>query len=151
MADPASFRDALTRANHTLKRALTDPRTLAGIGMFLKERNKDIIIGLADPMGAALSGSLAGRNDFDEKWSWGLSGRTRTKSRQSTHPGPAERSCGAVLRSVDTPAWHESRFRRSQEMSCWASKPADECLSGRAAGSLARRPMRSGGEQQGDE
>ena len=32
MADPASFRDALTRANHTLKRALTDPRTLAGIG-----------------------------------------------------------------------------------------------------------------------
>ena len=28
--------------------------TLAGIGMFLKERNKDIIIGLADPMGAAL-------------------------------------------------------------------------------------------------
>ena len=61
--------------------------------------------------------------------------------------GPAERSCG----SVDTPAWHESRFRRSQEMSCWASKPADECLSGRAAGSLARRPMRSGGEQQGDE
>ena len=28
--------------------------TLAGIGMFLKERNKDIKIGLADPMGAAL-------------------------------------------------------------------------------------------------
>ena len=28
--------------------------TLAGIGMFLKERNKDIVIGLADPMGAAL-------------------------------------------------------------------------------------------------
>jgi cysteine synthase len=28
--------------------------TLAGIGMLLKERNKDIVIGLADPMGAAL-------------------------------------------------------------------------------------------------
>ncbi|MHA1599233.1 MAG: cysteine synthase A [Alphaproteobacteria bacterium] len=28
--------------------------TLAGIGMYLKERNKDIVIGLADPMGAAL-------------------------------------------------------------------------------------------------
>jgi len=28
--------------------------TLAGIGMFLKERKKDIVIGLADPMGAAL-------------------------------------------------------------------------------------------------
>ncbi|WP_420561792.1 cysteine synthase A [Tepidicaulis sp.] len=28
--------------------------TLAGIGMALKERNKDIVIGLADPMGAAL-------------------------------------------------------------------------------------------------
>jgi len=28
--------------------------TLAGVGMFLKERNKDIKIGLADPMGAAL-------------------------------------------------------------------------------------------------
>lgn len=28
--------------------------TLAGIGMFLKERNEDILIGLADPMGAAL-------------------------------------------------------------------------------------------------
>ena len=28
--------------------------TLAGISMFLKERNKDITIGLADPMGAAL-------------------------------------------------------------------------------------------------
>jgi cysteine synthase A len=28
--------------------------TLAGIAMFLKERNKDIVIGLADPMGAAL-------------------------------------------------------------------------------------------------
>lgn len=28
--------------------------TLAGIGMFLKERNKDVVIGLADPMGAAL-------------------------------------------------------------------------------------------------
>jgi cysteine synthase A len=28
--------------------------TLAGVGMYLKERNKDIKIGLADPMGAAL-------------------------------------------------------------------------------------------------
>ena len=28
--------------------------TLAGIGMFLKERNKNVVIGLADPMGAAL-------------------------------------------------------------------------------------------------
>ena len=28
--------------------------TLAGTGMFLKDRNKDIVIGLADPMGAAL-------------------------------------------------------------------------------------------------
>ena len=28
--------------------------TLAGIGMFLKERNKSVVIGLADPMGAAL-------------------------------------------------------------------------------------------------
>jgi len=28
--------------------------TLAGIGMYLKESNKDIVIGLADPMGAAL-------------------------------------------------------------------------------------------------
>ena len=28
--------------------------TLAGVGMFLKERNKDVVIGLADPMGAAL-------------------------------------------------------------------------------------------------
>ena len=28
--------------------------TLAGTGMYLKERNKDIMIGLADPMGAAL-------------------------------------------------------------------------------------------------
>ena len=28
--------------------------TLAGIGLYLKERNKDIVIGLADPMGAAL-------------------------------------------------------------------------------------------------
>jgi formamidopyrimidine-DNA glycosylase len=31
-ADLASFRDALTRENHTLKRALTDPRLLSGIG-----------------------------------------------------------------------------------------------------------------------
>jgi formamidopyrimidine-DNA glycosylase len=30
--DPAAFRAALTRENHTLKRALTDPRILAGIG-----------------------------------------------------------------------------------------------------------------------
>ena len=28
--------------------------TLAGVGMYLKERNKDIVIGLADPMGSAL-------------------------------------------------------------------------------------------------
>ena len=28
--------------------------TLGGVGMALKERNKDILIGLADPMGAAL-------------------------------------------------------------------------------------------------
>jgi len=28
--------------------------TLAGVGMFLKERNGDVVIGLADPMGAAL-------------------------------------------------------------------------------------------------
>ena len=28
--------------------------TLAGVGMFLKERRRDIVIGLADPMGAAL-------------------------------------------------------------------------------------------------
>jgi cysteine synthase len=28
--------------------------TLAGVGMFLKERNPDVVIGLADPMGAAL-------------------------------------------------------------------------------------------------
>src|SRR5581483_5521917 len=31
-ADLASFREALTRENHTLKRALTDPRLLSGIG-----------------------------------------------------------------------------------------------------------------------
>ena len=31
-ADPASFRAALLRENHTLKRALTDPRLLSGIG-----------------------------------------------------------------------------------------------------------------------
>jgi formamidopyrimidine-DNA glycosylase len=31
-ASPAAFRDALRRENHTLKRALTDPRLLAGIG-----------------------------------------------------------------------------------------------------------------------
>jgi formamidopyrimidine-DNA glycosylase len=31
-ADPASFRAALTEENHTLKRALTDPRSLSGIG-----------------------------------------------------------------------------------------------------------------------
>jgi len=31
-ADPASFRAALTTENHTLKRALTDPRLLSGIG-----------------------------------------------------------------------------------------------------------------------
>ena len=28
--------------------------TLAGIGMFLKERNKDVVIGMADPMGSAI-------------------------------------------------------------------------------------------------
>jgi formamidopyrimidine-DNA glycosylase len=31
-AAPAEFRDALLRENHTLKRALTDPRILSGIG-----------------------------------------------------------------------------------------------------------------------
>jgi formamidopyrimidine-DNA glycosylase len=31
-AAPEEFRDALTRANHTLKRALTDPRIFSGIG-----------------------------------------------------------------------------------------------------------------------
>lgn len=31
-ADPAAFRTALTRENHTLKRALTDPRIFSGIG-----------------------------------------------------------------------------------------------------------------------
>jgi formamidopyrimidine-DNA glycosylase len=31
-AELAAFRDALTRDNHTLKRALTDPRTFSGIG-----------------------------------------------------------------------------------------------------------------------
>jgi formamidopyrimidine-DNA glycosylase len=31
-ADAAAFRDALRRENHTLKRALTDPRILSGIG-----------------------------------------------------------------------------------------------------------------------
>src|SRR6266436_2111377 len=31
-ADPAAFRAALERENHTLKRALTDPRLLSGIG-----------------------------------------------------------------------------------------------------------------------
>jgi formamidopyrimidine-DNA glycosylase len=31
-SDPASFRSALTAENHTLKRALTDPRLLSGIG-----------------------------------------------------------------------------------------------------------------------
>jgi len=31
-ADLAAFHDALTRENHTLKRALTDPRTFSGIG-----------------------------------------------------------------------------------------------------------------------
>ena len=28
--------------------------TLAGVGMALKERNRDVVIGIADPMGAAL-------------------------------------------------------------------------------------------------
>ena len=31
-ANPAAFRDALTRENHTLKRSLTDPRLFSGIG-----------------------------------------------------------------------------------------------------------------------
>src|SRR3984885_10082977 len=31
-ADPATFRAALTQENHTLKRALTDPRLISGIG-----------------------------------------------------------------------------------------------------------------------
>lgn len=31
-ADPAAFREALSAENHTLKRALTDPRVLSGIG-----------------------------------------------------------------------------------------------------------------------
>jgi formamidopyrimidine-DNA glycosylase len=31
-ASPAAFHEAITRENHTLKRALTDPRLLAGIG-----------------------------------------------------------------------------------------------------------------------
>jgi formamidopyrimidine-DNA glycosylase len=31
-ASPATFRDALTRENHTLKRSLTDPRLFSGIG-----------------------------------------------------------------------------------------------------------------------
>jgi formamidopyrimidine-DNA glycosylase len=31
-ADLAAFRDALTRGNHTLKRAMTDPRNFSGIG-----------------------------------------------------------------------------------------------------------------------
>lgn len=31
-ADAEAFRDALTEENHTLKRALTDPRTISGIG-----------------------------------------------------------------------------------------------------------------------
>jgi len=31
-ADPAAFHDALTHENHTLKRVLTDPRILSGIG-----------------------------------------------------------------------------------------------------------------------
>src|SRR5687767_15480396 len=31
-ADPAAFRSALTRENHTVKRALTDPRLFSGIG-----------------------------------------------------------------------------------------------------------------------
>jgi len=31
-AEPGAFRDALRRENHTLKRALTDPRLLSGIG-----------------------------------------------------------------------------------------------------------------------
>jgi formamidopyrimidine-DNA glycosylase len=31
-ATPAAFREALTRENHTLKRALTDPRLFSGIG-----------------------------------------------------------------------------------------------------------------------
>ncbi len=31
-ATPQAFRDAVTRENHTLKRALTDPRILSGIG-----------------------------------------------------------------------------------------------------------------------
>ncbi len=31
-ADPASFREVLTRENHTLKRALTDPHLFSGIG-----------------------------------------------------------------------------------------------------------------------
>jgi formamidopyrimidine-DNA glycosylase len=31
-ASPAAFREALLRENHTLKRALTDPRLLAGVG-----------------------------------------------------------------------------------------------------------------------
>jgi formamidopyrimidine-DNA glycosylase len=31
-ADPAAFRERLRRENHTLKRSLTDPKTIAGIG-----------------------------------------------------------------------------------------------------------------------
>ena len=38
--------------------ALRSGGTLAGVGMALKERNPNVVIGLADPMGAALA--LAG-------------------------------------------------------------------------------------------
>ena len=53
-ASPSEFRAALARANHTLKRALTDPRIFAGIG----NAYSDEILHAARASPFALTGSL---------------------------------------------------------------------------------------------
>jgi formamidopyrimidine-DNA glycosylase len=56
-ADPASFRAVLSRENHTLKRALTDPRLFSGIG----NAYSDEILHAARLSPVKLTGQLTGK------------------------------------------------------------------------------------------
>ena len=108
-ADPAAFRDALTRENHTLKRSLTDPRLFSGIG----NAYSDEILHAAGLSPLALTQRLTGseitrlheatRTTLRD-WTARLRREAATSSRRRSPPSAPGWRCTAATASPARPA-----------------------------------------------
>ena len=127
--------------------------TLAGVGLALKERNPRIVIGLADPMGAALYSLLHDRRPqggrlIDHRGNW--PGPDHGESaRSSGGPGLPDQGPGSRPdrlrpdRRRGAGAWRIFRHQRRRRRSAWRGRWGQGTPSSRSSPTMARATSRS--------